>query len=324
MAKKNGLSPVEKRLVYHLVQNGVKNEKEIAEALKLSPSTISYKLKKLEKAGTIAEYRYRLNYSKIGLNVMAWVFFKMHRTNVPVEEFLDQLLEHQPIYAALNLTGSDDFAIKVFVEDLPEITETLIDLEKRFKDYIKSSSVYFVSKAYKRHQVILEEKHHKKTKLSKLDLKLLKHALKNSRFTLKDFARQAKVHRNTVSKRWQRLLDEGVVLKKSMIVSPDYFDEVKIAFRAIVSYHPKTGETENLAQELVKLPEVHELVITPSHYSVICVVRTRNLDEFYRFHKQVYSSPALKDLIENSVSSVIMKGKTQSLSKLTAKMAQGL
>ena len=109
-----------------------------------------------------------------------------------------------------------------------------------------------------------------------------------------------------------------------MKISPDYFDEANISFRAIVSFKAKTGETERLAEELAKAPEVHELAMTPSQYALIGVVRTRNLDEFYQFHKKIYSTPVFKELIENSVSSVILKGKTQSLTKIMAKMEQSL
>lgn len=318
------LSPVERRLVQYLTLNGVKPEKEIAADLRLNPATISYKLKKLEKNGALAEYRYRINYSKIGLGVMAWVFFKMYRSNVAVEDFLDKLLEQPNIYAALNLTGSDDFAIKIFAGDLSEVTQSVIDLEKKFKHLIKSSSINFVSKDFKRHQVVLGEKHRRKTKLSKLDIKLLLLALKKPRASLKELASELKIHRNTVGKRWQKLFDEGVILKKSSIVSPEHFEDVNISFRAVVSYIAKTGETERLAEELAKLPEVHELAMTTSQYNIITVVRTRDLDGFYQFHKRFYEDPAFKGLVENSISSLILKGRTQSLSKVMAKMEQAL
>ena len=315
MEEKVELSPMEIRILRYLSQRGFTPEATIAKDLKLSKSTVRYKLKKLQKLNVLCGCRYRLNYNKFGFATRAWVFLKVE-CSTDITAFAEELLKIPHIHAVCFLTGEEDLALRVAVKDLNELSGLTIALEKRFKDIIKSTKTMIVSKEFKRHQVILSKEHFEPVKLSNLDLNILSYLRENPDKGIGEAAKALNIHRNTLSMRLKRLFNEKVILKKSVKINPLYLQEVGIAFKALVLFDVKTAEVEEVAAKLVQMPEVHELEMISTHFDLLAVVRTADLQEFYEFNRKIFSNEDIRSHLNSTCSNVILYEKVRAITPM--------
>ena len=99
-------SELDTRILRFVLENGLlESEREIAKKLKISPSTLSFKLRKFEDRGIITAYKYRLDYTKIGLRQIAWVFLKIRHGKSSVKEIMEKLLEYPQVHVCLFVSG---------------------------------------------------------------------------------------------------------------------------------------------------------------------------------------------------------------------------
>ena len=299
------LSPMEKRILKYLSLKGFTPEATIAKELGINKSTIHYKLKKLIERGIIKGYRYRMNYNKLGFATRAWLLLRIE-PSIEISLFADELLKIPHIHAAYFLTGEEDLALRVAVKDLNELSGLVISLEKRFKEIIRSIKTLIVSKEFKRHQIVLNEEHFKPVKLSNMDLNILSYFRENPNKRLGEAARELKIHRNTLSLRWKKLIEEKVILKKSVEINPLYWEDVDIDFKALVLFDAKTAEATELAKKLINMQEVHELEMISTHFDLLAVVRTANLKTFYSFNRKIFSNEDIRKHINRTSSIIVM------------------
>lgn len=286
--RKFTLSDREIRLLKFLFLNGAHHSVSyIGKKLRLSPQTIAYKIKQLEEWNIILGYRYRINPPKLGLKHAAWCAMRA-KTHTTIEETVNKLLSHPNIFSVLNLAGQFDIVAKVFYSEPLELTELIEWLGINFKNEISQISVMPVIKVNKLHQVPTPDD--EAIRLDDVSLAILNYKLTHPNASLVETARAVGVHRNTVSRRWNQLWRNGVLLKKSVIFSPEVYSKLGAGIFGCVFINTMPGEQKKIANNLTHMQPIHELFSLASSYDLLAILRNKDISECYENIRMIYST----------------------------------
>lgn len=131
------------KILSALYRNGRLTNRELGDAIGLSPSQCSRRRLMLEKRGVIQGYGVTLAPQAVGLNVMAFVqvIIKDHAAGA-FERFQTLINSIPIIQEAHAVSGDADYILKVVTEDLPGlsafVTDQLLasDMVSHVKSYI--------------------------------------------------------------------------------------------------------------------------------------------------------------------------------------------
>ncbi|MEM6384633.1 MAG: Lrp/AsnC family transcriptional regulator [Pseudomonadota bacterium] len=106
-------------LLTELQKNAQLTSEKLGEFLNLSASQVGRRRQRLENDGYIEGYRARLNPSRVGLSVQAFVSVQM-ATHAPekVATFTRILAASPKVTSVWTLTGEADYLLRVYCEDL--------------------------------------------------------------------------------------------------------------------------------------------------------------------------------------------------------------
>ncbi len=136
-SKKIKLDAVDMKILRLLVPNSRVMVSEIAEKLKMTPKTISYRIRKLERKGVILGYRMMFDLEKLGYQYFK-VHFSLHNITKEKEKEVRHYIRRQPnIIYDNEVLGGDDIEIDVQVKNLPEFRKVIQDIKKKFAGIIK-------------------------------------------------------------------------------------------------------------------------------------------------------------------------------------------
>ncbi|HIH17114.1 MAG TPA: Lrp/AsnC family transcriptional regulator [Candidatus Diapherotrites archaeon] len=303
------LSPVESRVLQYVARRGLlESERQVAEALRLNHSTVNYIVRKFERERIIQRYKYRLDSRLVNLPQLVWVFVSLKLNRFDIDEFISRLFKHPRVRIVFIVTGDYDLAFKMHARSTEEIIEFMLGIEKEFHHWINGSSIFFVNKSFKQHGKPVGE-FDSSFRLSKLDRDVLRLKLADPELSLNAVAANLGVHRNTVSTRWGRLLGEKVVVKKTAIISPDYYGPAGVNFQAIVFLDAVPGRTEELARQLVQFEQVHEVNMISAPHDLMMTVKVADLDAYFEFSSTFFKQPEFNRLITKIKSCVILRGR---------------
>ena len=299
------LSPLDLRILRYSLENGVlESEREIAKKLRINPSTLSFKMRKFEDKKIITNYKYRVDFTKIGFKQIAWVLIMPKFEGKRIREMMDCLLEYPQVHVCLNISGKHGFCIKIYSENKKEITELLEKIQAENK-WIKIHKPLFVSKQVKSHNQIVERKNN--YKLDEIALKLLAEKMQNPQERLSDAAKKINIHRNTASAKWKEMLENKIIVKKTPIINPDLHRQMGIYFM-VVQYIRSVDRTDKLEKLLEKMSEVHELncISRDKDYNLLAIIRTKDIHEYYTLMDKFYNEKEFSNNIEKMSSTVII------------------
>lgn len=303
------LSELEKRVLEYVSEHGVlRSEKKIAKELRISPSTYSYILRKLEKEKVILGYKYRVDGRYLDIKQMAWVFLGLRLKGIDVEQTIENLISFPPVRVCAFVTGRNDLAIKIIGKCLEEITNFILTLQRTLGDNIQTTSTYFVTKNFKQHDILMSPKI-KDIPIKDVDREMIKLKLENSALTATQIAKTLKLHRNTVTLRWKELLRNRVILKKSAVINPDYYSAVKKQLKSLLMLDVMPGKAEEVAEKISKFHETHEVNIIAPANSVMAIVKTENIDTYFKFLSRFFRDPYFHKIVFGMNSNIVLKSK---------------
>ncbi len=122
------LDRIDKHILQLMQRNGRISNLELAEAVGLSPTPCSRRVKRLEESGIIDSHVTLLNTKALGLNLMAMVSIAMDRhTPERFERFESQVAKFPEVIECYIVTGqSADFLLKVVVKDMQHYEKFLL------------------------------------------------------------------------------------------------------------------------------------------------------------------------------------------------------
>ena len=301
------ISPLDSRILRFTLEEGIlDSERSIAKKLKISPSTPSFKLRKFEDKGIVTAYKYRVDFTKLGLNQVAWVLMEINHNGEGIKDLMDKLLEFPQVHVCLYISGQYSFCIKIYGKNKNEVNDFIEEIEKQFNNIIIDYKTYFITSQIKGHSQLIDE-NKKDFSFDEVDLKILYEKMQNPEISLNSVAKKLKLHRNTVSSRWNALCENKIVVKKTPIINPDLHKEMGIDFMGITLFKAVKGKENELEKELVNLKEVHELnaLNYKSGYNLFVVIRTKNISTYYRLCESFFEKNFSGKIIETKNSIII-------------------
>ena len=114
------LDRIDRRILEHIQRNGRISNLELADAVGLSPTPCSRRVKRLEESGIIDRHVTLLNQSKLGLKLTAFITIEMDRhTPERFETFEKEVREFPEVIECAVVTGNNaDYLVKAVVPDM--------------------------------------------------------------------------------------------------------------------------------------------------------------------------------------------------------------
>ncbi len=297
------LTNLDIKILKHVSNNGLLYPKsKIAKDLRISDSTLNYRLNYLEKNRIILDCIYRFNFKKIGLSTMSWLFLNINQQETHYKKLMEKIFQTKNVVLALSVTGQYDIALKLYTERMSDIPKIVSDLKKKFKKEIINTHSFICSQTFKFHQLPFKEC--EKNIPDRKDFKILKYASQNTKASINEISKKIGIHRNTVSKRWNNLVENKIIWKKTPIINSRHWDAIGNSVKCFLFIDVKSGYAEEVAEKLLKFDQIHELQILTDTPDILAVTRTKNMMEHQYLINKIYST--FGSLIMKTKSNVIM------------------
>jgi DNA-binding Lrp family transcriptional regulator len=123
------LDEMDKRLLAALQKNAHLTAQDLGEILNLSPSQAGRRRQRLEAEGYIEAYTARLDPSRVGLDVQAFIQVTL-AVHSPEHGrgFVSMISTRPEVISAWTLTGDADYLLRVFCEDLSALNSLIHDV----------------------------------------------------------------------------------------------------------------------------------------------------------------------------------------------------
>ena len=168
-------------------------------------------------------------------------------------------------------------------EDIEE--ENNEEMEEKYDEpEIIETKIYFTNKEYIYHYTNIDTTYI--PQLKEIDLLILAEKDQNSKLKLSDIAKKYKLHRNTVSNRWNNMWADKVIYKKALELTPSGYDFVDLGLKSFIILKAKSLTHEHIINELKKTKMVQDLFTTLSN-EIVIIIRTKNSDELATFYRQL-------------------------------------
>ncbi|MFD4524043.1 Lrp/AsnC family transcriptional regulator [Streptomyces sp. NPDC058470] len=118
---------IDRAILEHLQRYGRIPNVDLAEAVRLSPSSCLRRTKALEEDGVIAGYRAELDRERLGLGLTVFVSLKIDHSRTNTQAVEDALAAIPYVVAGHMVSGDADFFVELAVPDLHTYERVLID-----------------------------------------------------------------------------------------------------------------------------------------------------------------------------------------------------
>ncbi len=132
-----------------LQQDANITNKEIASATGLTITPVYERIKKLTSSGIIKNKTYVLDRKKLGFNLMVLISVSLNQhLKESVKNFIKEIVKCKEVVECFHLTGSFDFHLKVYVNDMDEYQGFILNKLSAINN-IGHMESYFVMKEIK-------------------------------------------------------------------------------------------------------------------------------------------------------------------------------
>lgn len=141
-----GLDTIDLQLLKILSDNSNFTVKELAAKVKLSPSPVFERIKRLENNGYIKRYIALLNAEKLdyGFIVFCNIKLKQHEKSVG-HEFVKDILEIDEVTECYNISGDYDFLLKVYAKSMKHYQDFVFNKLGSVKSIGSTHSTFVMS-----------------------------------------------------------------------------------------------------------------------------------------------------------------------------------
>ncbi|MCF6350784.1 MAG: Lrp/AsnC family transcriptional regulator [Flavobacteriaceae bacterium] len=113
-----------------------------------------------------------------------------------------------------------------------------------------------------------------KIKMDDIDHQILQILIENSRTPFTDIAKKILVSAGTVHIRVKKMEDQGIIKGSTLIIDYEKMDYTFIAYVGL--YTGNVSFSQNIIEEIKKIPEVTVAHLTTGKFSVYCKIRAKN------------------------------------------------
>ena len=120
------MDPTDERLVALLQANGRATQLELAKEIGLSQPATAERIRKLEERGVILGYAARVDATKLGKDVTAFVGVSIEHPKY-FEAFAKKVLAHRDVLEAHRVAGADSYLLKVKTSNTGSLDKLLVE-----------------------------------------------------------------------------------------------------------------------------------------------------------------------------------------------------
>ncbi|HMJ68099.1 MAG TPA: Lrp/AsnC ligand binding domain-containing protein [Cyclobacteriaceae bacterium] len=126
MAKNYEIDNTDLKILEILTQDAKKPYTEVAKKVFVSQGTVHVRMNKMEEAGIVERTTLRLNYSKLGYDITAFIGIYLQKSDL-YEKVLGELKKIQEITNIHYTTGNYSMFVKIHCRDTNHLKEVLHD-----------------------------------------------------------------------------------------------------------------------------------------------------------------------------------------------------
>lgn len=133
------------RLLFELMKNSRRSDRELAKSLGVSQPTVTRVRKKLEK-NAIVEYTLIPNFEELSFEIMTFTFISLARTNENLLEKAKEWTRGHPnvVYASNGLGMGMDGVIVSVHENFTEYSKFMSELRSEWAGYLKDAENFII------------------------------------------------------------------------------------------------------------------------------------------------------------------------------------
>lgn len=299
-----GVSALDLRILRFVLENGLlESEREIARKLRISPSTFSFKMRKFEDSGIITAYRYRADFCRLGFAQMAWIRLRPKYGKTTMDEHMKVILEHPQVHVCVFTSGSKNFAIKAYGKNKADIEGLISKIASELNVNPREIEVFYIKTQYKSHNQQMQGQ--SAATPDETDIRILAEKMQNPNESLLEVAKKLKLHRNTATFRWNAMVKNNIIIKKTPIINPALHREIGIHCMAMHIFTPKGGKKHKLVNILSEMNEVHELSETDKGL-IFAIIRTNDLGTYFSLTSKFLTDKKIAGNIGKSLFNIII------------------
>ena len=120
------MDPTDERLVALLQENGRSTQLELAKEIGLSQPATAERIKKLEERGVVLGYSARVDATKLGKDVTAFIGVSIEHPKY-FDAFAKKVLAHPDVLEAHRVAGGDSYLLKVKTKNTASLDKLLVE-----------------------------------------------------------------------------------------------------------------------------------------------------------------------------------------------------
>jgi Lrp/AsnC family transcriptional regulator, leucine-responsive regulatory protein len=113
------LDEKDRQILQILQEDGRITNADLAKRIELSPPSALQRVRRLERAGFIRGYTALLDPELLGFGITVWAMISLTlHQDQPIDKFRDGVLKIPEVVECYNVSGDDDFLLKILVADI--------------------------------------------------------------------------------------------------------------------------------------------------------------------------------------------------------------
>ena|SRR3990167_1945230 len=288
------LDAYDKKILFHLSQDGRIAFTTLAKKLKLSRDTLHYRIERLLKKGIILRFIPLIDLTALGYTTFH-VFMVLQEGNEErYQTLLHTLSNHPNTKSLMEYTGNWEIEWILVAKSVQAFDSLFDEITTQFKDLIIEKQKMEIIKGYKSEQLpsnIHEESFLEKRKSAKqikydgTDIALLKALAKDARQSSYDLGRQIGIAPNTIRYRIKQLQEAGIIRKFSFIVNLGKLDYHW--YSVAIKLKTFTKEDERKLKEFVNThPYIMRVVKVLGPCDLLLNIATESIRDFHKSIKE--------------------------------------
>lgn len=156
MKKENEIDDLDRKIIDSLIRNAKRPYTDIAQELQVSGGTIHVRMKKLEDAGIVQGYNLKVDPSKLGYDVCAFLGIYLDKSSL-YDEVAAALKDIPEIVSIHYTTGLYNIFAKIVCQDTAHLREVLHDKIQPIKGIQRTETIISLEETINRPLNILEK-----------------------------------------------------------------------------------------------------------------------------------------------------------------------
>ena len=130
-------------------------------------------------------------------------------------------------------------------------------------------------------------------KLDNIDITILEMLKKDARISFREIARKINVSPDTISNRFERLKEQGIIVNSTVIINP-----IKIGYSFIARFgiDVKPAYSSQVLEEIIKIPSVIVASKLVGKYDLISIIVIKNFKHLCELREFILEMPYVEEV----------------------------